>query len=149
MNNAGNYSRLANKFYCVSLTQLLHMYATPGNSSKLENETCRNIGRRCVQHKFHYIWSHRGYVKDSNSHLGWIHVSLTFGITLQKISHRYRRSARQKKIIYINIIEKPVQNNSVPRNASVNSRCLSDYTYQIRSSGKFRKPPFSKGKTII
>ena len=100
------------------------MYATPGNSSKLEHETCRNIGRRYVQHKFFYIWSHRGYVNHSNSHLVllWIHVSLMFGITLRQISHRYRRSARQKKIIYINLIETPVQNGSVPRNASVNSR---------------------------
>jgi len=47
-------------FYCVSLTQLLHMYATPGNSSKLEHETCRNVGRRCVQHKIYYIYSRRG-----------------------------------------------------------------------------------------
>jgi hypothetical protein len=31
--NAGNYSRLAFKFYCVSMTQLLHMYATQGNHS--------------------------------------------------------------------------------------------------------------------
>jgi len=33
LKNAGNYNRLAYKFYCVSMTQLLHMYATLGNSS--------------------------------------------------------------------------------------------------------------------
>jgi len=33
LRNAGNYSRLAFKFYCVSMTQLLHMYATLGNHS--------------------------------------------------------------------------------------------------------------------
>jgi len=49
LKNAGNYNRLANKFYCVSMTQLLHMYATPGNSSKLGRETCRNHGRHCGQ----------------------------------------------------------------------------------------------------
>jgi len=36
------------------------MYATPGNSSKLEHETCRNVGRRCGRHKFYYMYSHRG-----------------------------------------------------------------------------------------
>jgi len=48
-------SRLANKFYCVSLTPLLHSYAIPGNSSKLERATCRNPGRLCGQHDFYYI----------------------------------------------------------------------------------------------
>jgi len=105
-----------------SLTQLLHMYATPGNSSKLGRETCRNPGRYCGQHKVSYIYSHRGYVIHSHLVLLWIHVSLTFGITLRQISHRYRRSARQKKIIHIDNIETIVQNGSVPRNASVNSR---------------------------
>jgi len=45
--------------FIVSLTQLLHMYATPGNSSKLELETC-NVGRHCGRHKFYYIYSRRG-----------------------------------------------------------------------------------------
>ena len=127
--------RLANKFYCVSLTQLLHMYAILGNSSKLGRETCRNPGRCCGQNKVSYIYLHRGYVDHSNSHLVWIHVSLTFGITLRQISHRYRRSARQKKSTYIPIIETPVQNDSVPRNASVNSRqvCLTILTKFVRA----------------
>jgi hypothetical protein len=129
------------------------MYATPGNSNKLEHETCRNIGRRCVQHKFYYIYSHRGCVIDWNSHLVWIHISLTFGITLRQISYRYRRSARQKKIIHVDNIETIVQNGSVPRNASVNSRwvCLTILTKLDRaaSSETPPPPPFSKGKTII
>jgi len=44
----------------VSMTQLLHMYATPGNSSKLGRETCRNPGRCYGRHKIYYIYSHRG-----------------------------------------------------------------------------------------
>jgi len=80
---------------------------------------------------------------DSNSHLVWIHVSLTFGITLRQISHRYRRSARQKKIIYTNIIETPVQNDSVPRNASLNSRwvCLTIFTKFVLAASSERPPP--------
>jgi len=65
LKNVGNYNRLANKFYCVSLTQLLHTYAIPGNSSKLERATCRNLGRHCGQHKFCYLYSRRGYVDHS------------------------------------------------------------------------------------
>jgi len=65
MKNVGSYSRLANKFYCVSSTQLLHSYAIPGNSGKMERATCRNPGRHSGQHNFCYIYSRRDYVIHS------------------------------------------------------------------------------------
>jgi hypothetical protein len=55
--NAGNYSRLAFKFYCVSMTQLLQMYATLGNHS---NWSTLLAVIRCGQHKIYYIYSHHG-----------------------------------------------------------------------------------------
>jgi hypothetical protein len=55
--NAGNYSRLAFKFYCVSMTQLLHMNATLGNHS---NWNTKLAVIRCGRHKFCYLYSHHG-----------------------------------------------------------------------------------------
>ena len=107
-------NRLANKFHCVSLTQLLHSYAIPGNSSKLERATCRNPGRHCGQHKFCYIYSHRGYV----NYLIWFYFGST---SVWRLELHYDKLIIDTDVVlirtYIDTIGTLVQNASVHRNA--------------------------------
>ena len=81
------------------------MYTTPGNYSELGYEACRNVGRRCAWHKIYYIYSHRDDLI--------IGILIWFGPTsdwrlesfYDKLVDRYRRNARQNKIMHIYNIE--------------------------------------------